>query len=102
MPPPGRPCLVRENGYAMPASRPFRVSATKPSALTTAMTFVPGCFEHENDGKGPVLPAGEFRVLRPLHDGRDVRKPDRGTVLLGHDQTLVVLGRLELIVVVDR
>ena len=72
------------------------------TASTTAMTFVPGCFEHENDGKGPVLPAGEFRVLRLLHNGRDVRKPDRGTVLLGHDQTLVVLGRLELIVVVDR
>ena len=56
----------------------------------------------EDDGGGPVGPAGELRVLRPLDDGRDVRKPDRGTVLLGHDQTLVVLGRLELIVVVDR
>ena len=53
VPPPGRPCLVRENGYVYAAGRPFQVSATKPSlASTTAMTFVPGCFEHENDGKG--------------------------------------------------
>jgi hypothetical protein len=48
----------------------------------------------------PIACAAHF--VRLLHDGRDVRKPDRGTVLLGHDQTLVVLGRLELIVVVDR
>ena len=101
VPPPSRPCLVQENGYVYARGQAFSSFGNKAfTASTTAMTFVPGCFEHENDGKGPVLPAGEFRVLRLLHNGRDVRKPDRGTVLLGHGQTLAVLGRLALIVVV--
>src|ERR1700722_14830360 len=50
VPPPSRPCLVQENGYVYARGQAFSSFGNKAfTASTTAMTFVPGCFEHEND-----------------------------------------------------
>ena len=63
MPPPSRPCLVQENGYVYARGQAFSSFGNKAfTASTTAMTFVPGCFEHEDDGKGRFaqLASSEF------------------------------------------
>ena len=56
----------------------------------------------ENDRGRVVGPRGQARVLRAVDDVGDVRDADWRAVLVGDDQVAIFVGRLELIVRVDR
>ena len=70
---------------------------------TTSMTLVPGWrwMLRMIAGRG-VRPRGEPRVLGRFDRFGDVLHAHRRTVLVGDDQALVLVGRFELIVGVDR
>ena len=70
---------------------------------TTADDVGAGLALHvEQDRRGCVHPAGELDVLRALQHGGDVGQMHRRAVAVGHDDVLVVVGALQLIVGVDR
>ena len=56
----------------------------------------------QNDGRSRVVPGLEFGVFRRALDRRDIGETDRGAGLVGDDQVLVFLRRLELVIGIDR